>query len=677
MLGGPGAGRAPSRTKPMNPGRIRTCLLAAWIAAQMAPVRLPAAESFEDGQVLPVRIGVESNAPPLSFLDDQGKPAGFANDLLREMEGTGSLRFGIRASYWKNILDEFKAGRLDALADITITDARRESMDFSVAHAHIHAMTYSRPDSAPVEHTAQFAGKTVAMLVGSIVQANAERNGDWGAKVRLYPSWDAVLGAVKGGDCDFALLVHPFGQGQFKERGLQKAFVEDLIYRFHIAVHRGDRRTLERINEALAEVEHNGTFDRLYAKWIGPIEPHPIRFSDLRPYYLPSALVALLLIFLFSRQRSINRRLADQAAAMRKLTRIVEQAPLSIVITDLQGSIEYANPHFCAVTGYSLEEVLGKNPRILNSGDTPPETFREMWRELSAGRVWGGQFRNRRKNGEVFLETAVIAPVFDDQGRATHYVGIKDDITAQKRFEAETTAALEKERQVSDMKSRFISVTSHEFRTPMAVIMSSVDLLANHFNRLDPAKQADLFGRIQSSLKRMAQMLDDVMTLNRAQANRLHLQVAPADITALVNDVVGELRLTDRDAHRFEVHAPPGPSLLPTDATILRHITSNLVANAVRYSPPGTTVLVGVEAGPSEFRIIVEDRGIGIPKEDMERIFEPFERGSNVGMIGGTGLGLNIARMMTETLGGTISVAAPDTGGSRFTVTLPRGIPGE
>jgi PAS domain S-box-containing protein len=643
-------------------------------AASLLVLSVSTARSDSQPQAGPtrVRIGVEFDSPPLSFLNERGEPDGFAHELLREMESTGDLRFEIHPNYWRYILEQFRLGRLDALADVTITDTRRETMDFSIAHAHIHAITYTRPGSTPVEHTSQLAGRKVAMLVGSITHLDASRHGNWGSTVVLYQSWTEVLESVKRGVCDVALLVHPFVSGEVEDLGLNHPFVQDLVYRFHIAVHRGDRLLLERINQDLAEVEHNGSFDRVYSRWIGPIEPHPIRFSDLRPYYAPFGRVVILLALVFWWQRSINRRLADQAGEMRKLTRIVEQAPLSIVITNLAGEIEYANPHFFAVTGYGPAEVLGRNPRILQSGETPRQVFDEMWRELKAGRSWSGQFRNRRKDGEVFLETAVIAPVFDESGRPTHYVGIKDDITAQKRFEAESAAALERERQVSEMKSRFIAVTSHEFRTPMTVIMSSVELLANHFERLDPSKRADLFARIQASLGRMTQMLDDVLTLNRVQAKGLPLQLAQLDLAALAREVVGEFRIADRDAHRFEVSCAPEPLLARTDATLMRHILSNLVGNAVRYSPAETTVLVRIGPDRDGVRLSIEDRGIGIPEADLHRIFEPFERGSNVGTIGGTGLGLNIARMMTEALDGRIWAEPLEGGGTRFVVTLPR-----
>jgi PAS domain S-box-containing protein len=633
------------------------------------------------------------------------------------------------------------------------------------------------------------------------------------------------------------------------------------------------------------------------------------------------------------------RKLAEEN--LRKLSRIVEQAPLSIAITDLAGAIAYVNPKFLTVSGYTNEEILGQNPRVLQSGRTPTEVYTEMWATLTRGQVWQGELCNRRKNGELYFENAVIAPVVDETGAPTHYVALKDDITeikrtadalrevqnryrliaentadviwlydlaasrftycspsvrnllghdsetvlgqsmaqilsaesaayvaaalpkrlaayargdtsaltwtdelgqrhldgsvvptevvttllpdgtgrvtqvigvtrditervkaraalqrfnaeletkvtdrtaelaqrnreiqallqsipdtvlhlrtdgtvlykqaapgapesrmlgdsvspfqassallspsleigrraiaaggtvtteaeitlaggpltlelratpsgpdavvvfarditARKRLEIETAAMLEKERQVSEMKTRFISVTSHEFRTPMAAALGSVELLRNHLDRLAPAKREELFGRITTSMHRMTEMLDDVLTLNRMDANRIEMRLAPSDLRHFLHNAIDEIRLADRDAHELVLRlTPDAPIPFVTDVNLLHHIVSNLLSNAVRYSPPGKPITVTVTAGDERLQLTVEDEGIGIPAADHARIFQPFERASNVGQIKGTGLGLSIVKRMSEMLGGTIALATAPTGGCCFTLTLP------
>ena len=368
--------------------------------------------------------------------------------------------------------------------------------------------------------------------------------------------------------------------------------------------------------------------------------------------------------------RDISERVKAEKR-LRQLSRIVEQAPFSIIITDLAGRIEYANPRFCTVSGYTEQEATGQNPRILKSGETAPEIYRAMWQTITHGKVWTGELRNRRKNGEIYLESVVIAPVVDDKGQTTHYVALKDDVTAQKRSAADAAAKLEREHQISEMKSRFISVTSHEFRTPMAAAMGSVELLLNHLDRLTPAKRQELLNRIDLSLHRMTAMLDDILTLNRLDTNRTEVRLGPLDLRLLLRNVMEEIELGDRKAHVFELRTAGDCGAFVSDPNLLHHIFSNLFSNAVRYSAAGKLVQVAATVDATGARVAITDQGIGIPPADLTRLFQPFERGSNVGTIGGTGLGLNIVKRMTEGLGGTITVAPVASGGTCFTLTLP------
>lgn len=366
-----------------------------------------------------------------------------------------------------------------------------------------------------------------------------------------------------------------------------------------------------------------------------------------------------------------EERRKQAESKLRKLSTIIEQAPLSIVITDVAGQIEYVNPRFTRVTGYTLEEVRGQNPRLLQSGDTDPETYRAMWDALTRGQVWTGELRNRTKKGERFLECAVIAPVLDERGSTTHFIALKDDITAARRSAADAAAQLDKERLISEMKTRFISVTSHEFRTPMAAALGSIEILTHHLDRLSPEKRAELLARITTSLQRMNEMLDEVLLLNRLGAKRVAVKPAPLAPRSFVAAAIEEIRLGDRDSHRFALHPSGDTAPFRSDPTLLHHILSNLLSNAVRYSPPGSLVTVQLDVAAACLRLTVQDEGIGIPEQDRARLFSPFERGSNVGTINGTGLGLNIVKEMTLLLGGTITLEAATGVGSRFTLRLP------
>ena len=300
-----------------------------------------------------------------------------------------------------------------------------------------------------------------------------------------------------------------------------------------------------------------------------------------------------------------------------------------------------------------------------------PETLLKTAAETGASALAGGT--TTVTEAEVVLATGPLAAEFRASpiGREEYVVFVRD-ITDRKQLEAETSAMLEKEREVSEMKTRFISVTSHEFRTPITAAIVTAELLASHHDHITPAKRQEMYDRIHSSLYRLSEMLDDVLTLSRIDAKRTAVCLAPVDLPAFISGLIAEAKLADREAHACEFHATGGSAPFVTDANLLRPILSNLLSNALRYSPAGTVVTTRLEAGPGRMTIVVEDQGIGIPEADRTRIFEAFERGSNIGHIKGTGLGLSIVKRMTLLLGGTIEVASPDGGGTRFILNFPR-----
>lgn len=360
----------------------------------------------------------------------------------------------------------------------------------------------------------------------------------------------------------------------------------------------------------------------------------------------------------------IERRQAEEN--LRRLSGVIEQAPLSVIIINLERMIDYVNPRFCAVTGYTKDEVVGRPVAVIGTRELQPDTYAELSRAVNAKEVWTGELRSRRKNGELFLEYVVVAPLVDDRGQITHFVSLKDDITAQKRSEAE----LAKERELSEMKSQFISVASHEFRTPLAAAVGSLELLERHAAKLTEAKRVELLGRIQRSLSRLTAIMDDVLQLSRADSGRVKVNRMTVDLVQFVQDIIQEVSIGDRQQHRFVFEQTGGPGVVPVDTKLLHHIISNLAGNAARYSPAGTEVSVRLDLGAEEFALTVADEGIGVPEAEKDRIFEPFVRGSNVGQIGGTGLGLNIVKRYTELMGGRIELL-PTARGAAFRVHVP------
>lgn len=259
----------------------------------------------------------------------------------------------------------------------------------------------------------------------------------------------------------------------------------------------------------------------------------------------------------------------------------------------------------------------------------------------------------------------------DAEGRALRMTGVNVDIDDRKRAEVELLAAVQREKELSEMKSKFVSTASHEFRTPLATMLSSAELLEHYSESLGQDEKRNLLQTIQSSAKRMSEMIDDVLTLGRAESGVLKLNLGPTNLRELCGRVVAEFRIAQGKHHVITLDDRFDRLEAMMDERLLRHILNNLLSNAVKYSPQGSEVKFVLERRDENAAIEIQDRGIGIPPEDQPRMFESFHRASNVDNRPGTGLGLAIVKKAVELHGGEISLQSAVGDGTRFTVMLP------
>lgn len=258
-----------------------------------------------------------------------------------------------------------------------------------------------------------------------------------------------------------------------------------------------------------------------------------------------------------------------------------------------------------------------------------------------------------------------------DDGRAVRMAGTNVDITQRKRAEVELLSALQREKELSEMKSKFVSIASHELRTPLATILSSAELLEHYSDGLSADDKLKMLHGIQSGVKRMNTMIEDVLIIGKAEAGALQFDPRPVDLGELCHKVVEELRGGVAKQHTIQFEQQFERGSLNLDEKLLRHILTNLLSNAVKYSPAGSTVSLQLAERDGAALIEVRDQGIGIPLEDQARMFESFHRASNVGNRQGTGLGLVIVKKAAELHGGTISIDSKVDTGTRISVSLP------
>ncbi|WP_190488944.1 PAS domain S-box protein [Microcoleus sp. FACHB-831] len=371
-----------------------------------------------------------------------------------------------------------------------------------------------------------------------------------------------------------------------------------------------------------------------------------------------------------------SRKLAEVALLMtqQRLQYLLSSSPA--VIYSCKASEDYGTTFISenvrSVFGYEAREFL-EEPNFWRDRVHPEEIDEVMTglAKLFDEEHHTHEYRFLHKDGTYRWMHDEAKLVRDKAGNLLEIVGYWADITERKQLEEDIRLALAKEKELGELKSQFITTTSHEFRTPLSTILSSAELLEHYRHKWAEEKQLTHLHRIQKSVKHMTQLLNNVLIIGASEAETLKFHPSPLDLTKLCRDIVEEVQLSDNALHSINLTIYQQPSSCHLDKNLLQQILSNLLANAIMYSPKGSTVEFSLRC-LNEYAVFeVRDEGIGIPPEDQPRVFESFYRAGNVGNIPGAGLGLAIVKKCVQLHGGEITLESKIGVGTTFTVTLP------
>lgn len=366
-----------------------------------------------------------------------------------------------------------------------------------------------------------------------------------------------------------------------------------------------------------------------------------------------------------------------QENRLRLLESVVVNARESILITEAEPielpgpRILYVNKAFSEMTGYSPKDVLGKTPRLLQGPKTNRATLDRLRTALLNWQPVMVELLNYRKDGTEFWVEMSIVPVSDQTGYYTHWIAIQREITQRKQLEHELLKTLQTEKELSELKSRIVAMTSHEFRTPLTSILSASELLEHYGDTWSKAERTEQLHVIQSMVQHMIQLIEDTLLIGKAESRQLKPQLVKLDAGELAQAIARELQRGIGHQHHLHVVCPPQMPEVYLDRKLLRQILTNLIANAVKYSAVGSAIWLEVAYTPPQLQISVRDEGIGIPPEDQKNLFEFFYRGRNVGTTPGTGLGLAIVKKCVDVCEGTISCVSEIGQGTTMQVVLP------
>ena len=350
-----------------------------------------------------------------------------------------------------------------------------------------------------------------------------------------------------------------------------------------------------------------------------------------------------------------------------------------VAVTDSAGIITEVNNKFCAISGYTDEELLGKTHRIVNSKTHSPEFFREMWATISSGTVWRGEICNRNKQGELYYVDSLIMPFVDRDGRILRYIAIRHDITERKNAAVELERLAEESRMASETKALFLANMSHEIRTPMNAIIGMTGLLLDM-----PMKdeQSEFIDIIRQSGEQLLVLINDILDFSKIESGYMEFESALVDWRECVEsslDLVAALASGKKLDLIYWID-PLVPTAFLGDITRLRQVLVNLLSNGVKFTEAGEIfiscsmkpALPGSDPRPL-LHVAVRDSGMGISEEAKKRLFQSFTQvdATTTRKYGGTGLGLAISQRLVELLGGRIWVESEVGKGSTFAFEIP------
>lgn len=356
---------------------------------------------------------------------------------------------------------------------------------------------------------------------------------------------------------------------------------------------------------------------------------------------------------------------------LKTLKRAIEQSPVCVIITDNYSRIEYVNPFFTKITGYTSKEVYSKNPRMFKSGLHDKDFYENILDTILSGKTWDGEIYNKKKNGEHFWAKSIISPIVNKKGDITNFVAIQEDVTYEKLLNEELIEAKEKAEKSNKLKSEFLAQMSHEIRTPLNALINYSDIIKDELENQISSDLIELFDGIEVTGKRIIRTVNAILNMSELQAGTYSVTREEVNIEKIIKNIFNEFK--NRAIHKgldlYKVIETKASSIR-TDEFAITQIMSNLVDNAIKYTKSGYVKIILKRNIADNLVIEIHDTGIGISEEYIPHLYDAFtkeQQGYN-GVHEGNGLGLALVKKYCEIIGAKVEVKSKKGTGSKFSV---------
>ncbi len=601
-------------------------------------------------------VGLEQN-PPICSIDSKGKPVGISVDILQEIAQREGWHLNWQPCLWEQCLEKLANGQMDLLSGIGRTTKREELYNFNAEPVVINWGQLYSSDKSKINTMLDLTGKRIALvptdLHGAHFQDSLTRFGIKTTLVAVNSYGEGVQAVLEQrADACVVSRIFPLAAKQL-DHITKTPIIFNPSQNMYATAKGHHTSVLAAIDRHLTQMkaEKNSFYHQSLERHLGMPE------SSKLPAWLGWTLsITILLTALIAGNNIICRRkiktktaeLQQTVQQVRTLSLAVEQSPESIVITDLNGVIEYINPAYCTTSGYDTHEVIGQHSRHLKSDKQPSELYKELWETISIGKIWNGELLNKKKDGTLLLEAITISPICDENGSIIRYMGRKVDITEQRRLEQQ-----QKQSKRLELIGHLAGGVAHEVRNPLNAILSMTEALFREREFQGNEELVPYQHHIRSQVTRLSRLMNDLLDLGRTIPET---NIVPLDPLVVCRETISLLQSSNNRSScriKFDMNPFATETMIMVDGTRLQQVLLNLLENACQHSAPDSNISLQIFLPtPQTICFQIKDSGAGIPPDNLGRIFEAFYTNRR----GGTGLGLAIAKHFSEAMGGTITI---------------------